>query len=297
VLSPTPGQPAVTAVSTSERIYVAGDRFELNYAVLASPTSQTKYDLMITILSLASGTAYYYYDNPSDTNEWLHTTVGAAVPSYVPQSGNDFYIPSDPSAFQITSDVPSGDYHVKAYFSAVNTNQQIGTSAETDFSVATSTAAGGCFIATAAFGSPMVRQVQWLRAFRDRILLSAGVGRAFVNWYYRWSPRAATWLRGHASARKLTRAVLWVPVAFAWLSLRTNVALALLGFLVLLLALSWSLRRGPAWWRALCLLVLVIGLATAHTSGCAREQPQQRPRPGYPSATGATTPGALSVKK
>jgi uncharacterized protein (TIGR03437 family) len=274
VLGPTPSQPAVTAASTSERIYVAGDQFELSYAVLANPMSQTKYDLMITILSLASGTTYYYYDNPSDTNEWLHTTVGAAVSNYIPESGNDFYIPSNPSAFQITSEVPSGDYHVKAYFSVVNANQQIGTSAETDFSVATTTAAGGCFVATAAFGSPMARQVQWLRAFRDRILLPGRAGRAFVNWYYGWSPRAATWLRGHAGARKLTRAMLWIPVAYAWLSLRTNVALALLGFLVLILLLGWSLRRGPAWWRALCLLGLVIGLASAHTSGLALGQSQ-----------------------
>jgi len=88
--------------------------------------------------------------------------------------------------------------------------------------------------------------------------LVAGVGRAFVTWYYGWSPRAAAWLRGHAIARKLTRAVLWIPVAFAWLSVRTDVGLALLGFLVLLLPLGWSLRRGPTWWRALCLLTLVI---------------------------------------
>jgi uncharacterized protein (TIGR03437 family) len=268
VLGPTPSQPAVTAVSTSERIYVAGNQFELNYAVLADPISQTKYDLMITVVSLASGTTYYYYDNPSDTNEWLHTTPRGAVQNYVPQAGNTFYIPSDPSAFQITSDVPSGDYHVKAYFSPVNANQPIGTSAETDFSVATSTAAGGCFVATAAFGSPMAHQVQWLRAFRDRMLLTGRAGRAFVNWYYGWSPHAAAWLRAHSVARKLTRIVLWIPVAFAWSSLRTNVACASLGFLVLLLSLGWSLRRGPAWWKGLCLLILAIGVASAQVSLC-----------------------------
>jgi hypothetical protein len=145
----------------------------------------------------------------------------------------------------------------------------VGAVAETDFSVATSTSPGGCFVATAAFGSPMAHQVRWLRAFRDRTLLPGRAGRAFVTWYYGWSPRAAAWLRGHAIARKLTRAVLWIPVAFAWLSVRTDVGLALLGFLVLLLPLGWSLRRGPTWWRALCLLTLVIGLASAHTSGWA----------------------------
>ena len=266
VLNPTPSQPAVTAVSAPQRVYVVGDQFELNYAVLAGPTSQTNYDLMITVLSLASGTTYYYYDNSSDTNEWLHTTPRGAVQNYIPQSGNNFHIPSDPSAFQITSDVPSGDYHVKAYFSPVNANQQIGTSAETDFSVATNTAAGGCFVATAAFGSPMAHQVQWLRAFRDRILLPGRAGRAFVNWYYGWSPRAAAWLHVHSVARKLTRVVLWIPVAFAWSSLRTSVACASLGFLLFFLSLLWSLRRGPAWWKVACLLMLVIGIASAQAA-------------------------------
>ena len=113
----------------------------------------------------------------------------------------------------------------------------------------------------------MARQVQYLRAFRDRILVSATAGRAFVNWYYTWSPRAAAWLRVHAVARKLTRAMLWVPVAFAWLSLRTNVVLASLGFLVMFVSLGWGLRRGPAWWRVLCLLVLAIGVASAQPPG------------------------------
>jgi hypothetical protein len=84
-----------------------------------------------------------------------------------------------------------------------------------------------------------------------------------VKWYYGWSPRAAAWLRRHAIARKLTRAVLWIPVGFAWLSLRTNVALALFGVLVLLLSSGWSLRRGPVWWRVLCLLILAMGIASA----------------------------------
>ena len=263
VLSPTPSQPAATAISTTQRTYVAGDQFQLKYAVLSNPASQTKYDLMIAVLSLASGTTYYYYDNPSDTNEWLHTTAGAAVPNYVPQSGNNYQIPSNPTAFQISSSVPTGYYHVKAYFSPVNANQPIGTSAETDFSVATSTAAGGCFVATAAYGSPMAHQVQWLRAFRDRILLAGRAGRAFVNWYYGWSPRAAGWLARHPIARKLIRAALWTPVAFAWLSLHTNVVSALLALLAVIVLLGWSLRRGPSWWRVLCLLVLAIGIASA----------------------------------
>ena len=269
VLDAKPAQPAILSISTTKRVYLVGDQFSMSYTTLAGAATGT-FDLMIQFLSLASGSTYYYYDDPSDSNsEWIHSTARAAWTG-APQTGGPFTIPAaGASAFQITSDVPSGDYHIKAYFSKAGANQPVGAFGETDFSVATSTSPGGCFVATAAFGSPMAHQVQWLRAFRDRILLPGRAGRAFVTWYYGWSPRAAAWLRGHAIARKLTRAVLWIPVAFAWLSVRTDVGLALLGFLVLLLPLGWSLRRGPTWWRALCLLTLVIGLASAHTSGWA----------------------------
>ena len=272
VLDPNAPQPAVTSVSTAGRVYAVGDQFAVNYSVLAG-TASGNFDLMITFLSVASGNTYYYYDDATDPNSrWIHSTPGAAWTG-VPRSGGPFSIPATASSdLQVTDDVPSGDYHVQAYFSKVGANQAVGAIAQTDFSVVTDTAPGTCFVATAAFGSPMAYQVRWLRGFRDRILLSERAGRAFVIWYYGWSPRAAAWLRGHAVLRKLTRAVLWMPVGFAWLSLRTSAALALLGFLVLLLSLGWSLRRGPAWWRALCLLVLVIGLASAHTSGSAPGQ-------------------------
>jgi len=243
VLSAKPAQPAVTSVSTTQRVYVVGDQFAMNYSTLAGATTGS-FDLMISFLSVASGNTYYYYDNPSDSNSrWIHSTPQPAWTG-TPQTGGPFTISSgDASGFQVTEDVPSGDYHVKAYFSRSTLNQAVGAGAETDFSVATSTPAGQCFIATAAFGSPMARQVQCLRAFRDRILLPTGMGRAFVKWYYQWSPDAAGWLRAHALARQLTRVALWIPIAFAWLSLHTHPAVALLGFFLPLLSLSWSLWR------------------------------------------------------
>jgi len=184
VLDAKPAQPAILSISTTKRVYLVGDQFSMSYTTLAGAAAGT-FDLMIQFLSLASGNTYYYYDDPSDSNsEWIHSSTRAAWTG-APQTGGPFTIPAAGGpAFQVTSDVPSGDYHIKAYFSKVGANQPVGAVAETDFSVATSTSPGGCFVATAAFGSPMARQVQWLRAFRDRILLSTGVGRGFVNWYY-----------------------------------------------------------------------------------------------------------------
>ena len=265
ILDANSTQPAVTSIWTSQRTYVTGDPFAMTYTSVAGTIAGT-YDLMVSIVSVASGNTYYYYDDPTDYNSrWLHSTVR---PAWVgtPQTGQSTIPAGGGSIFQVTDDIPSGDYHIKVYFSKSGTNQVLNVIAETDFSLQTSTAAGGCFIATAAFGSAMARQVQCLRVFRDRTLLSAWAGRAFVRWYYQWSPRAAGWLRVHSMARKLTRAVLWVPVAFAWTSLRTNVVLASMGFVALLLVLGWSLRRGPAWWKVLCLLILALGMASAQAA-------------------------------
>ena len=76
-----------------------------------------------------------------------------------------------------------------------------------------SSAGGGCFIATAAFGSGLAPEVLTLREFRDRYLLTNGPGQAFVEWYYRVSPTVATFIAEHES---LKTAVRWglTPVVY-----------------------------------------------------------------------------------
>lgn len=67
---------------------------------------------------------------------------------------------------------------------------------------------GGCFIATAAWGSPMMREVRYLRAFRDQYLLNNAAGRWFVERYYRYSPPLADYLRRRERWRSVVRAML-----------------------------------------------------------------------------------------
>jgi len=65
--------------------------------------------------------------------------------------------------------------------------------------------AKGCFIATAAYGSPLAPQVQHLRTFRDRFLMPYSLGHWFVDLYYRYSPPLAEALRQHDDLRAVVR--------------------------------------------------------------------------------------------
>jgi hypothetical protein len=106
-----------------------------------------------------------------------------------------------------------------------------------------------CFIATAAYGTPMAEEVQILREFRDKYLLTNPLGRAFVDFYYRVSPPIAEFITEHPSLKPIVRAGLLPAVAMSTVVVNTSLAqkAAILGLLVLVsvaLAVRAIRRRG-----------------------------------------------------
>lgn len=94
---------------------------------------------------------------------------------------------------------------------------------------------GGCFIATAAFGSKFEKHVQILRHFRDRYLLPHKIGRNLVKGYYRYSPSVADFIASHGTLRIMVCWILMPLIGLSWVILY-------LGFLptMLLLVMAGS---------------------------------------------------------
>jgi peptide/nickel transport system substrate-binding protein len=71
----------------------------------------------------------------------------------------------------------------------------------------------GCLIATAAFGSELTQQVQYLRNFRDNYILTTASGSAFLNAfnsvYYSFSPQVADYERGQPWLQATVKAALY----------------------------------------------------------------------------------------
>lgn len=79
---------------------------------------------------------------------------------------------------------------------------------------------GGCFIATAAYGSRMAREVRILAQFRDNFLLTNAAGRILVKYYYEVSPPLTEFIAKHDTLRAVVRWSLLPLVGVSWLALK-----------------------------------------------------------------------------
>jgi len=71
---------------------------------------------------------------------------------------------------------------------------------------------GGCFIATAVYGSGNNPEVLVLKSFRDNVLLPLRIGRALVYLYYIFSPPISRLLSTHLWLRNMVRKTVVQPI-------------------------------------------------------------------------------------
>lgn len=93
---------------------------------------------------------------------------------------------------------------------------------------------GGCFIATAVFGSPMEAHVTILKNFRDNYLLPCGLGRSFVRTYYKYSPPVAHFIAKHEMLKATVRISLLPLVAVSYSTLHFGPTITLILLVVFL---------------------------------------------------------------
>lgn len=99
----------------------------------------------------------------------------------------------------------------------------------------------GCFIATAAYGTPLALEIQSLRDVRDAYLINTALGTAFADAYYRISPPIARLVSEYPVAKTVVRAALAPVVTLSGWTLTAPGAVAA-GAAALILGLFFGLR-------------------------------------------------------
>jgi len=71
-----------------------------------------------------------------------------------------------------------------------------------------------CFVATAAYGTPLAIEIQILREFRDKHMMKHEIGKHFIYWYESNGPKLAALLNRHPKLKPLVRQFIIQPIIY-----------------------------------------------------------------------------------
>ena len=120
----------------------------------------------------------------------------------------DWYAPSDYVPYSLpepdTKDISNVEESVQ-----IESTEKIDDSLDNNYELESTSNGGGCLIATAAFGSEMAPQVQFLREIRDNTVMTTQSGTAFMTgfnqFYYSFSPHVADYERENPVFKEMVK--------------------------------------------------------------------------------------------
>jgi hypothetical protein len=216
-------------VGTVADVSAADTTIAMNSSYFIAASFEPMYPESMAVLTLSSTTGGSIISPDEDTS--LHAV------------GTDVTLVAEPDeGYQFTN--WSGDVDAIADVNAASTTITMDSSRSIR---ANFNGGAWCFIATAAYGTPMAEEIQVLRQFRDRYLLTNPAGRALVGLYYNTSPPIAEFMNEHPDLKPIVRTGLVPVVAVSTVvissTLTEKTTIAGLVALVLVVGIVWMTRR------------------------------------------------------
>jgi len=186
------------------------------------------------ILTIAAGTGGTTNPSPGSYIYDVGTQVSIRA---IPNSGYRFtgWTGAETGTTNPITVTMDSDKSITASFTAISTGDEDGGGKK-----------GGCFIATAAYGSLLHPYVKVLRDFRDRYLLPSKLGRKFVDFYYKYSPFLANIIARSESLKVIVgiHLVPFIVLSYSMIHLGPITTAGIFLFvLVLPILFVWPIKR------------------------------------------------------
>jgi parallel beta-helix repeat protein len=192
------------------------------------------------------------YNDLNNTMDYVDCTAGtgdiAKDVMFVDETNNDYRERTGASTVDMGDPADDWSQEPEPNGDRINIGAYGNTPFATKSSPAGSSGGGGgkkflpCFIATAAYGSPLAKPVVLLRQFRDEYLLTNAIGQWFVYQYYRNSPPLARYIANHSAARWITQITLIPVVVYAYFMVYTGIITKILFIIIIIIGGIWLIK-------------------------------------------------------